>query len=127
MTHMTRTGLSTSLDVFIEVAPRSGGIESGRFHGEWVDCPFTIAPASNPTRGFQRGFDWSITFRRTDSGYEPDKTFAGVADTRAIAKANVREAITKYIFAVVQTRIEESRRKKIVEDLSVAAGVPLAR
>ncbi len=109
--------------VMITTAPRVAGVQRGRLHNEWFDCPFSIEPATTPTRGHQRGFAWSAEFVATDA---PERrTFAGVADTRALAYAAVIDTLTKYMSAVATERKKYMERMKVYNEISIAAGVSL--
>lgn len=89
--------LNPSLDVFIEVQPRVAGIERGRLHNDWLNCPYSIQPA-----GHTKGFRWNATFHALDDGTA--RLFSGVGETRNAAKGYVVDTLTKHMHVVIAER-----------------------
>ncbi len=129
--------LNVDTDVWLFLNPRVAGVESGRIHNVftkdthkeidrgWIDCTFGIRPAATPTRGHQRGFEWTAEFKTTDGGVEPRETFTGVSDSRKLALNAVWQALSKKINAVAEERKRYRARTEAALAESVKADVAI--
>ena len=92
--------LSTSLDVMMDAQKRSAGIDRGRLHSPWLDCPYKVERSTY-------GFRWTAEFHTLDLDYnDPSavKTFHGSATTRDRAARAALDTLTKHISNVVDAR-----------------------
>lgn len=105
------TSLNTSLEAWIDDKPRVAGVDKGRIYNTWVDCPFSV----QPNRARAAGFEWTAVFyakdEPEDSPYK-ERLFTGVSATRALARRDAFDAITKRMSEIVELRRDVIRERE---------------